>query len=100
MNDGPGPQVCYQSEHRLPVTDVDLVMHKAWQLPLEAHLIPPCVASGPKEHGPLVVVDSVNGVAKSRKARTNLSTNQPGRPRNKNSRHGVTSAILSPIAHR
>jgi hypothetical protein len=49
-----------EAEHRVTITNVELVMRKRFKRLLRARLIPPRVALPTEEHGPLVVVDSMH----------------------------------------
>ena len=63
VNDDGGPQRAHEFEEAGAVPHVQLVVGKAPDFPLQPLLIPARVAGGTEENAPLVVVESVDGVA-------------------------------------
>ena len=63
MNDGGWARVCQQCGGAFPVSYVEGVMVVSWYCLGQPFQIPRSVTLGPKEYGPLIVVDTVNFVA-------------------------------------
>ena len=76
VDDRRRPQRLDQGQDAGPVADVELVVHEAGHVALEAGLVPARVARGSEEDGALVVVDAVHLVALGREVGAHLAPDQ------------------------
>ena len=94
VDDGRWLDLGHESRHALPVADVELMVHEAAQLALKTLLVPSRVALGTKEHGPLVIVNSVHGVAEfPTEVETHFRADQTGRAGHQEAVHRGTSWV-------
>jgi Ni,Fe-hydrogenase maturation factor len=78
VNNGVGFEVGEQLEHAFAITDIELVMMEAVEIPFESFLVPPGIALGAEEGGALIVVDAVNFPAKLGEVHANFGADEAG----------------------
>jgi hypothetical protein len=92
VHDDAGSDLAHERENAGPIPDIELVVHEAFQLAGESLLVPAGVALGPKEDGPLVIVDSVNRVTKlAGEVGAHFGTDESGRARDEKNAFAVQS---------
>jgi hypothetical protein len=67
-------QLSDQIQYPLPVSDIEIMMNKAFHLATEERLVPVPIDSFAEENRPLVVIDPVNSKSFATKKETRLRT--------------------------